>query len=416
MFRPLPLCIGLRYMRTKRRSHFISFISLTSMIGIALGVMVLVTVLSVINGFDYEIKKRFFSITPQVTVTARQNMAADLQALTKKIEQNPEVTGVAPYSSTNGMLMSQGTLLGINVTGIIPSEEEKNSSIGEKITEGSLTSLNESNFNIVIGQTIADRLGLRVGDTVTIFMPQTTITPLGIIPRYKQFKITGVFHVGEGFALDDSLAYINLKTAEKLFISTQAMQGLHINLNNIYQAPAYSAQLQETLPFGYWVTNWTEQFGAFFKALAMEKTMMFIILLFIIAVAAFNLVSSLVMVVNDKAADIAILRTLGAKRRMIMWIFILQGAMVGLVGTIMGLFGGIVLSLNATRWVDAIQQYFHVQFISSSVYFINFLPSRLEWSDLLLVGGLAFVLSLLATLYPAWRSFKLKPVEALRYE
>jgi lipoprotein-releasing system permease protein len=386
------------------------------MIGIALGVMVLVTVLSVTNGFDYEIKKRFFSITPQVTVTARQSMATDMPALVKKIEQNSEVTGVASYSSTNGMLMSQGTLLGVNVMGIVPSEETKISAIGEKIVEGSLNSLNENNFNIVIGQTIADRLGLRVGDTVTIFMPQTTITPLGIIPRYKQFKITGVFHVGEGFALDDSVAYINLKTAEKLFVSTQAMQGLHINLNNIYQAPAYSAQLQETLPFGYWVTNWTEQYGAFFKALAMEKTMMFIILLFIIVVAVFNLVSSLVMVVNDKAADIGILRTLGAKRRMIMWIFIFQGAMVGLIGTMMGLLGGVVLSLNATRWVDAIQQYFHVQFISSSVYFINFLPSRLEWSDLMLVGGLAFVLSLLATLYPAWRSFKLKPVEALRYE
>jgi lipoprotein-releasing system permease protein len=403
-------------MRTKRRSHFISFISFTSMIGIALGVMVLVTVLSVINGFDYEIKKRFFAITPQVTVNTTRSIVNVWPSLVKDIEQHSDVTGVAPYSSTTGMLMSQGRLFGINVMGVFPNQEKNISQIASKVIKGTFNSLNAPEFNIIIGEIIAERLGVDIGDTVTVFMPQTTITPLGIIPRYKQFKVTGIFHVGEGFSLDDSVAYINFNTAEKLFKSTQAIQGLHINLKNIYQAPTYSAQLQTKLPFGYWVTNWTEQFGAFFKALAMEKTMMFIILLFIIAVAAFNLVASLVMVVNDKAADIAILRTFGAKRRTIMWIFIFQGAFVGLIGTLVGLMGGMILSLNATAWVDAIQRYFHVQFISSSVYFINFLPSRLEWSDFILVGGFSFLLSLLATLYPAWRSFKLKPVEALRYE
>jgi lipoprotein-releasing system permease protein len=386
------------------------------MVGIALGVMVLVTVLSVINGFDYEIKKRFFSLTPQVTVSTTTTIAHQWPALKQIIQQNSAVMGVAPYASVNGMMMSSGTLLGINLMGIVPEEEKNISNIANKIVKGSFHTLAEPKFNIIIGQGIADRLGVMIGDAVTIFMPQTTITPLGIIPRYKQFKITGIFHAGEGFSLDDNVAYINFSTAEKLFKSTQAIQGLHINLKNIYQAPIYSTRLQETLPIGYWVTNWTEQFGAFFKALAMEKTMMFIILLFIIAVAAFNLVATLVMVVNDKAADIAILRTLGAKKRTIVWVFIFQGALVGIIGTLAGLLGGIVLSLNATALVNAIQHYFHVQFISSSVYFVNFLPSRLEWSDLILVGGIAFLLSLLATLYPAWRSFKLKPVEALRYE
>jgi lipoprotein-releasing system permease protein len=417
MFRPLPLCIGLRYMRTKRRQRFISFISLTSMIGIALGVMVLITVLSVVNGFDYEIKQRFFSITPQVTVTTTANISKEWSSLQTEIAQDASVTGVAPYNSMNGMLMAQGSIAGIRVMGILPDEEKKVSMIADNMVEGSLSSLVDDQYYMVVGQAMADRLNLMVGDTVTLFMPQTTITPLGIIPRYKLFKVTGIFRVGEGFVLDDSVAYINFYIGEKLASSMQqGIQGFHINLNNIYQAPIYSSQLQGKLPLGYWVTNWTEQFGAFFKALAMEKTMMFVILLFIIAVAAFNLVATLMMVVNDKASDIAILRTLGAKRRTIMWIFMAQGAMVGFLGTLLGLLGGVLLSLNITRWVDLIQTYFHVQFISSSVYFINFLPSKLEGSDLLLVGGLAFLLSLLATLYPAWRSFKLKPVEALRYE
>ena len=417
MFRPLPICIGLRYMRTKKRQRFISFISMTSMIGIALGVMVLLTVLSVVNGFDYEIKQRFFAITPEVTVMSAQNLSQKWKSLQQEISRNKEVKGVAPYTSLNGMLMSQGMMVGVNAVGILPSEEKQVSDISKKLVEGSLDSLVSDKFNIIVGRNIAERLGLMVGDTVSLFMPQTTVTPLGVIPRYKQFRVTGIFHAGEGFVLDSSTAYINFYIGEKLSSPRgQNTQGLHIKLNNIYQAPVYSAALQGKLPIEYWVTNWTEQFGAFFKALAMEKTMMFVILLFIIAVAAFNLVSTLMMVVNDKAADIAILRTLGAKRYMIMWIFISQGAMVGLIGTLLGLIGGAVLSWNITHWVDLIQHYFHLQLISSSVYFINFLPSKLQWTDLLLVGGFAFLLSLLATLYPAWRSFKLKPVEALRYE
>jgi len=416
MFRPLALYIGLRYTRAKRRSCFISFISLVSMIGIALGVMILITVLSVLNGFDYQIKTRFFSVAPQVTVSTSQDIANTWRSLSKKIMKLPGVMGVAPYVAGKGMALHLGSVSGLTVMGILPQEEQKISVLNKKMVTGSLSSLIPGKFHIVLGKELAGQLGVNVGDELMLFTPQTTMTPIGILPRYKRFQVTGIFKVGEGFGFDQSVGYIDFNDAAKLFPAGKNVRGLHIKLTNIYDAPRFTQTLQSHLSFNYLVSDWTQQFGAFFKALAMEKTMMFVILLFIIAVAVFNLVASLVMGVNEKQADIAILRTLGTSRGTIMSIFIIQGAIVGLLGTLIGIVGGIVLSLNATALVNAIQQLFHVQFISSSVYFVNFLPSQLQWSDVLRVGGLAFLLSLLATIYPAWRSFKVQPAEALRYE
>jgi len=416
MFRPLSLYMGLRYTRAKRRSCFISFISFVSMIGIALGVMILITVLSVLNGFDDQIKTRFFSVAPQVTVSTSQDISQSWQSLANRLDQMPKVVGSAPFVAGKGMAMHLGSVSALTVMGILPSEENKISALNQKMISGSLASLVPGKFHMVLGKTLAEELGVEAGDEIILFTPQTTMTPIGILPRYKRFQVSGIFEVGEGFGFDQGVGYINFNDAEKLFPAGKNVRGLHVKLNNIYAAPYFTQQLQSTLPFSYFVSNWTQQFGAFFKALAMEKTMMFVILLFIIAVAAFNLIASLVMAVNEKKSDIAILRTLGAKRSTVMSIFIIQGAAIGLMGTLCGIIGGIILSLNATALVNSIQHLFHVQFLSSSVFFVNFLPSQLEWGDVFRVGGLAFLLSLLATLYPAWRSFKIQPAEALRYE
>ena len=408
--------IAFRYVRSKKRSGFVSFISLASMLGIALGVMVLITVLSVMNGFDYQIKKKFFSMAPPLTITFP---AADISNWSKYnniIKQAGNVTGIAPYVAGNAMLSNGGSFAGANIAGIDPSLEKGISNLGKNIVSGSLDSITKTRFSIILGKGIADVLGLQVGDSINVLVPQATTTPMGMFPRYKRCTIGGIFHADTGFGFDQSVVYMNIKDAQILFNGSQANYGVHIGLSDVYKAQSMTTKLNDMLPDTVAVSNWTQTSGAFFKALAMEKTMMFIILLLIIMVAAFNLVSSLVMMVNDKQADIAILRTLGATPGMIMRIFMLQGFMVGFIGTIVGVILGIVLSLNVTTLAGWIQHIFHVQLISSSVYFVDYLPSRLQFSDLWHVGLLALVLSFIATIYPAWSAFRTQPAEALRYE
>lgn len=416
MMRPLALFIGLRYTRAKRRNHFISFISLASMLGIALGVTVLITVLSVMNGFDYQIRSRFFAIFPQVTILSSTNIEKTRQKLSKKVMTLPEVLNTAPYVSGQGILISGDQVNGVQVLGISPQKEVKVSKLGGAITKGTLQSLQPGKFNMVLGATLAENLGLKIGDKVNLFTPQVNITLVGNFPRYRQFTISGIFHTSEGFGFDTSYAYINIEDATKLFPSGVGVSGLHVKLKNLYMAEPVSLEIQKLLPPGYAVTNWTAQAGAFFQALAMEKTMLFIILLLIVAVAVFNLVSTLVMVVHDKRADIAILRTLGASPTTIMMTFIIQGAIVGLVGTILGLIGGVILSLHITALANAIQNIFHVQLISAKVFFIDYLASRIEVLDVVKVCFAALGLSLLATIYPASIAFRTQPAEALRYE
>lgn len=412
---PLSLIIGLRYTRAKRRTHFVSFISLASLLGIALGVMVLITVLSVMNGFDQQIQQRFFAITPAVTVVTDNNISNSWPELVRASKTLSDVVDAAPYVTGNGMIMQGAKFAGVSLMGILPSRESRVSALNKHLVQGSLDSLQAGRFHVVIGQSLAESLNVQIGDKINILTPQTNVTLVGIFPRYKTFKITGVFHTTGGL-YDAGQLFINMKDAETLFLPGQRQSGVHIRLHDLYHASYVTQQLQDILTPEYAITNWTIQFGAFFQALAMEKTMLFVILLLIVAVAAFNLVSMLVMAVNDKRADIAILRTLGARPRTIMMTFVVQGAVIGFLGTILGLVGGLVLASHVTGIANELQKLFHVQFVRSDVYFINFLPSKIQLSDVIEVCLASMGFSLLATIYPAILAFKTQPAEALRYE
>jgi lipoprotein-releasing system permease protein len=418
MFKPLALYIGLRYTRAKRRQHFISFISLASMIGIALGVAVLITVLSVMNGFDFEIQNKIFNMADQVTVSRIDGNLPNWPKLKKQIEQQPQVVAAAPFINAQGMLTYSGASAPVMVKGILPDQEEAVSQLSSHLLQGSFDSLSAKSFNIVLGAGLADSLGLSVGDKVILFTTQATPSPFGIQPRFRQFTVSGIFHVDGNAAMDRGLAVIHMNDAQTLYQMTNNVSVLRLHVNDLYAAPKVAAALGDMLSSNqnYTVSDWTQEYGTIFKAIRMEKTMIFLILLLIVAVAAFNLVSTLVMVVNDKQSDIAILRTFGATPRTIMRIFMVQGFVIGCVGTLLGFVGGILLALNATEVVNVIQQIFHVEFISSSVYFIDYLPSRLDWTDVWQVCGIALGLSLLATIYPAWQASRTHPAEALRYE
>jgi lipoprotein-releasing system permease protein len=416
MFRPLPLFIGLRYTRAKRRNSFISFISMMSMIGIALGIIVLITVLSVMNGFDREIKKRVFGMVPPLTVTSTVGYVANWQDVENRIRKYPNITVVAPVVTQQVMLTNSGYVQPAMVNGILPEQEKNISVLADKMIEGSLHSLKPGQFNIVLGEDLADRLEANIGDKITVVTPQVSLSAAGVIPRFKRFTVTGIFRAGSGFGFDMSFAFINLSDSQKLFEMGPAVTALRAGVKNVFAAPLMAEGLSAYLGPEARVMNWTDQFGPFFHAVKLEKTMMFFILLLIIAVAVFNLVSTLVMVVNDKEADIAILRTFGATPKMVMQIFIIQGTLIGVTGTLLGVIGGILLARNVTEIVNWIQSVFHVQFLSSSVYFVNYLPSEIQAMDILYISFSALFLSLIATIYPAWRASRTEPVEALRYE
>ncbi len=414
--RPLALSIGLRYTRAKRRNHFISFIAIASMIGIALGVMVLVTVLSVMNGFDEQIQARVFSLAPQITFSTDSNLLRDWQALDANVVKQRGVVATAPYVYGQGILSSFGQVHPAAVFGIMPDREAKISDLGKSMKSGSLQNLVPGNYGIVLGEDLAANLTVSIGDKLTLITPTASFTPIGIIPRFKRFTVVGIFSAGNGFGFDSNYAYINMQDAQALYQLGSAVSGLRLKVKNVYQAPEIAATLLGQLPANVIATDWTEQYGPFFQAIATEKTMMFLVLLLIIAIAAFNLVSSLVMVVTDKVADIAILRTLGATPTMIMHIFMIQGTLIGVVGTLLGLITGILLSLHVTEIFAWLQQVFHISFLSSNVYYVNFLPSHLMLSDILKVAGSALVMSFVATWYPSWRAASVQPAEALRYE
>lgn len=413
MFRPLALAIGLRYTRAKKLTHFISFVAMSSMLGIALGVMVLITVLSVMNGFDDQIRNRFFAMAPQVTLTGN---IADWQSLSEQAKSDSRVIEVAPFVGGQGLATNNGYNLPIAISGIEPSEETRVTKLGELMIEGSLEALQPGSFNVVVGEGVAAKLGVRIGDKTTLMIPKGTVSIIGVQPRFKRFNVVGIFSAGSGFGFDNQLVFIHMGDAQKLFGMHGAVSGLKLKLSNLYEAPQVSYALMASLPGNIEVSDWTVQFGAFFKAIKLEKNMMFLILLLIVAVAAFNLVSSLVMLVNDKESDIAILRTMGATPKLVMGIFFVQGATVGIMGTVLGVISGLLLAWNVTTIVNTIQNGLGVQFISSGVYFIDYLPSKIMWQDVVVVVSMSLFMSLIATLYPAWKASCVKPVEALRYE
>ncbi len=415
MFKPLSSYIGLRYTRAKRKNHFISFISLMSMIGIALGVTVLITVLSVMNGFDSHIRDKVFGMAPAISLSTMQGQLPQWQSWQTKLQKNPQVVASAPFVDGQGLLRDDGQVAGVEVQGIDPVQEEKINDLNHKIIDGTLTKLKPGSFGIVLGKTLAENLGAGVGDKITLFVPKLTVSPAGIMPRFKRFTVQGIFSAGSGFGFDTNLAFINLHDAQVLFVTGSNATGLNLKIKDMYQAPHVASDIVNQYQ-GLTATDWTQTYGALFKAVALEKTMMFLILILIVAVAAFNLVSSLVMVVTDKQADIAILRTMGATPGMIMRIFMVQGSLVGVIGTLLGLLGGVTLALNVTRLVNWLQAVLHKQIFQGSVYYLNYLPSQVKYSDVVQIIVVALLMSLLATIYPAWRAARVQPAEALRYE
>jgi len=414
MFKPFEAFIGLRYVRAKRRNHFISFISLISMLGIALGVTALITVLSVMNGFEKELKDRILGMASHATVMEYGGPVHDWRSLKKQIEKSPGIVGVAPYVHAEGMLVKDGRVNGTIVRGILPDQEPEVSTINEKMLFGSLDKLKPGGYGIIIGSELARSLGVLTGDKVTLVAPEANLTPAGLLPRLKRFTVVGIFQVGM-HEYDSALALIHMQDAETLFRQS-GPTGLRLKTDDVLQAPRISRNVMASLPGHYRVIDWTQQHANFFRALKTEKTVMFAILLLIVAVAAFNIISTLVMVVTDKQADIAVLRTLGASPRSILGIFMIQGTVIGIIGILIGLVCGIELALNVETIVPLIERTFHVRFLSPDVYYISELPSDLHWHDVMFIGAIAFLFCLLATIYPAWRASRTQPAEALRYE
>jgi lipoprotein-releasing system permease protein len=415
MARPFELLVGLRYTRAKRRNHFISFISLTSMIGIALGVMVLITVLSVMNGFGEELRARILGVVSHVTVTGERGRLDDWERIASVAARLPGHVASAPFVQGQAMVTHGRAAAGVIVRGILPGEEPKVAAIGDKMVEGRLEDLRADEFGIVLGRELAWKLGVQTGSIVTLVTPEGQLTPAGLLPRLKRFTVVGIFEIGM-YEFDSGLVLLHLGDAAKLYQMTGQVSGVRVKLDDIYQAPRRALELEIELGDGYRVRDWTREHANFFRALKMEKTVMFVIMFFIVAVAAFNIVSTLVMMVADKRAEIAILRTLGAGPRSIMAIFMVQGSIIGVVGTLLGVVLGVLLSLNVESIVPALERLFGIQFLAADVYYISDLPSRLDWVDVASITTAALLMSFFATLYPAWRAAQTQPAEALRYE
>ncbi|MGA8278267.1 MAG: lipoprotein-releasing ABC transporter permease subunit [Rhodanobacteraceae bacterium] len=413
MFRPLELFIGLRYTRAKRRNHFISFISLVSILGIAVGVTALITVISVMNGFDKELKDRILGMVAHATISGIDETVRDWPAALKLARANPHVEGAAPYVEREAML--QGSrVAGALIRGVLPDMEPHVSDIDRKMIDGKLSDLKAGGFGIILGKELAETLGVDVGDHVTVFAPQFRASPIGALPRLKRFTVVGIFEVGMQ-EYDAGLAVVHMDDAEKLY-QLDGPTGIRLRLDDLFRAYPIGHDLARELGQSYQVSDWMQGHSNFFKAVAMEKKVMFLILSLIVAVAAFNLVSTLVMLVTDKQADIAILRTLGQSPRSVMGVFMVQGILVGTLGIALGVIFGVALALNVAALVHWIEQTFGIVFLSPDVYYISELPSDLHWSDVGWITAIAFVFCTFATLYPAWRAARTEPAAALRYE
>ncbi len=409
------LLVGLRYTRAKRRNHFISFISATSMAGIALGVAALIVVLSVMNGFQKELRSRILGVASHVQISSANDKLADWQGVAKLAAQEPRVVASAPFVNAQGMLSAGQAVRGSVVRGIVPELEDKVAEIGQHMRAGSLAALKPGAFGIVLGSELARALGVLVGDKVALIAPQGLVTPAGVIPRLKQFTVVGVFEVGM-FEYDSGLALLHLEDAQKLYQMGDAVSGLRLRLDDLFAARNVARDLMAKMSSDYYATDWTRSHANFFRAVEIEKRVMFIILLLIVAVAAFNIVSTLVMLVTDKQADIAILRTIGASPGSIVQIFMVQGTLIGVIGTFAGLVAGVLLAYNVGTVVPFIENLLGFKFLAKDIYYISDLPSDVQFGDVTTIGIVSLVLSFIATLYPSWRASKVNPAEALRYE
>jgi len=415
MFKPLSVFIGLRYTRAKRRNHFISFISLTSMLGVALGVAALITVLSVMNGFEKELRERILGMTSHAFITGTDGTLKDWKTLQDMIGNSDHVMGSAPFVEGQAMLSQGNRVRGSLIRGVNPKLEGRVSSIGDKLIQGQFDALQPGSFGIILGKDLAMAMGVSTGDKITLITPQVTPTPAGIMPRLKRLNVVGIFEIGM-YEYDSALAVMNIDDAAKLFRIRDKVTGLRLKLDDVFQAPTITRNLMANLPASYRSADWTYQHANFFRALKTEKTVMFVILMLIVAVAAFNIVSTLIMMVTDKQSDVAILRTLGMTPRDIMVIFMVQGTLIGIFGTLLGVLGGVALALNVETIIGQLEQLLGYQFLPADVYYISSLPSDLHWNDVTTIGITAFILSLISTIYPSWRAAKIRPAEALRYD
>ena len=415
---PYELILGWRYTRagrTTRRNGFISFISGVSMLGIALGVAALIIVLSVMNGFQKEVRDRMLGVVSHIEILgADGNALPDLDRTLSEAGQNPQVIGAAPFVSAQGLLARGEDMKATLVRGIDPAREPEVTDVGLGLKSAGLSRLVPGGFGIVLGVELARALGVREGDKVTLITPSGQMTPGGVVPRLKQMTVVGTFDSGH-FEYDSALALIHMDDAERIY-RLEGPTGIRLKLRDLHQAPAVAAELAKTLSGDLLVRDWTQQNRTWFAAVQVEKTMMSIILTLIVAVAAFNLVSTLVMTVTDKRADIAILRTLGASPRSIMGIFVVQGAMVGVIGTLAGLALGLAVAYNIDVIVPALEHLLHTSFLPKDIYLISRMPSDPQRGDILPIALISLVLSFLATLYPSWRASRVNPAEALRYE
>ena len=415
MIKPLELFIGLRYTRAKRRNNFISLISLLSIICVALGVWALITVMSVMNGFERELRDRLLGVASHIEISQGSQPFENWRQIEQQVSIMPDVVGAAPYIMGQGMLARGNQVSGSIIRGVLPEMETSVTDVLAKLIEGTSDSLVAGEYNIIIGSALAGNLGLGLGSKITVVSPQGQVTPAGLIPRLKRFTVSAIFDLGM-YEYDNGLALIHLGDAAKLFRKANAVDGLRLKLDDVFLAPEVTGDLQYALGFDYRVRDWTTAHSTFFRALKVERRVMFVILSIIIAIAAFNIVSTLVMVVTEKQADIAILKTFGSTPGSILKIFMVQGTVIGLVGTIIGTILGVLTALNVSEIISWIESVFKTEFMPAELYLISGFPSELIGSDVIKVAATAFILSLLATLYPAWKASKVQPAEALRYE
>jgi len=409
------LLVGLRYTRAKRRNHFISFISLISMAGIALGVAALIVVLSVMNGFQQELRARILSVVSHVQLSGPGDRLDDWRRVADAAAAQPRVLAAAPFVNAQGMITYGRGVRGALVRGVLPELEERVADIGRHMRSGRLEALRPGEFGIVLGGALARGIGALPGDKVALIAPQGQVTPAGVIPRLKQFTVVGTFEIGM-YEYDSSLALVHLEDAQRLYQLGGAVSGVRLKLDDLFAAREVARELTAKLSPEVYASDWTRSHANFFRAVEIEKRVMFIILTLIVAVAAFNIVSTLVMLVTDKQADIAILRTLGAAPGSILQIFVVQGAMIGVIGTLIGVTGGVLLALNVDTVVPALETVLGFKFLSPEVYYITDLPSDVQPHDVLVIGVVSLVMSFVATLYPSWRAARVNPAEALRYE
>lgn len=414
MFKPIPVAIGLRYLRAKRRNGFISFISLASILGIALGVTVLITTLAVMSGFQKEIRDRLLQMAAHATVSADGAPMQDWPHAIEVAMQDPRVAGAVPYIEKEALLAGARNQPAL-VRGVIPAEESRVSVLAQKMKKGSADSLTEGSFNILLGQELALWLGVDAGDDVSVTLSDFQGTPMGAMPRVKRFHVSGIFEAGYN-EIDRGLAVVNMSDLQRVLRMGDGVTGVRLKLHDMDQSLEVARDLAIRLQGPYRISDWTGENANLYHSLKMEKTVMGILLSLIIAMGAFNLVSSQVMLVTDKQADIAILRTLGLTPGGVMQVFMVQGSLIGLFGTVLGVVGGITLTLNLERILNAIESLFNIKLLPEDVYYITGLPTDMQTGDVVVITLVALLMSFLATLYPAWRAARTQPAEALRYE